>query len=40
MTYNQFKNLVAKHKGWVEGGVAYFPTVHDRRQFEAESAGA
>jgi len=39
MTYNQFKALVKKHNGWIEGGVAYFPSPHDRRQFEIESAG-
>ncbi len=35
MTYTQFQRLVAKHKGWIESGVAYFPTVHARRLFEA-----
>ena len=36
MTYKTFKALVKKHKGWIEGGVAYFPSVWNREQFEKD----
>lgn len=39
MTYKQFKDLVRKHKGWIEGECARFPSVWHREQFEAECAG-
>lgn len=37
MTYKSFRALVEKFGGWIEGGVAYFPTVHARQLFERAS---
>ncbi len=39
MTYDQFKKLVRKHKGWIEGEIARFPSPWNNEQFEREFAG-
>jgi hypothetical protein len=39
MTYKAFKVIVAKHSGWIEDGVARFPSVWHKEQFEKETAG-
>jgi hypothetical protein len=38
MTYSAFKKLVKAHGGWIENGIAYFPTVHQKQQFERAAA--
>jgi hypothetical protein len=37
MNSKQFAKAVAARGGWIEGNVAYFPTVHAREQFERDS---
>jgi hypothetical protein len=31
-----FRKLVAKYQGWIEGGVARFPSVYLKEQFVKE----
>jgi hypothetical protein len=38
MRYQDFKKLVQKHNGWIEGDAAHFPSVYDKQQFEREAA--
>lgn len=37
MTSKNFRRLVKKWNGWIVGGIAYFPTVWHREQFEREA---
>lgn len=34
MTTKQFNALIKKFGGWTDNGVAYFPSVYQREQFE------
>jgi hypothetical protein len=36
MTYAEFKKLVKKYKGWIEGDIARFPSPYLKEQFEKE----
>lgn len=40
MPYSVFKKLVEKHKGWIEGDVARFPSPWHKEQFEKEFLSA
>ena len=39
MKLKDFKKLVRKWSGWIEGNMAYFPSVWHREQFQKEAAG-
>jgi len=36
MTNSTFRKLVAKYQGWLENGVARFPSVYLKEQFVKE----
>ena len=38
MAFRDFKKLVRKYRGWIEGDIARFPSVYLKEQFEKEFA--
>lgn len=37
MKNSDFRKLVKKYHGWIEGNVAYFPSPYLKQQFEKEA---
>lgn len=38
MKLREFKKIVKKYNGWMENGIAYFPSVYLKEQAVAEMA--
>lgn len=34
MSYREFAIAVKKFEGWIEDGIAYFPSFYQKKQFE------